>query len=143
MLLDTKPTIKPAYKTYKQLRIRKRIYMGLMWVRNALLSGEIKAKEFDMSEWWMDFDCKTPSCIGGWTEFHVNQAVDGESGCGSVDQIDPEHTTRALDLLFFPDSDAPIYDGKNPYSANRKQAAMAIDNYLNGSKNPWEGVMGA
>lgn len=146
------------------------IEKGLRWVQKQLRSRKHPV-EFDMSQFASSSckitdgkleECGTAHCIGGWLDVWLFHEVP-ERYVGLVDHVmdfdgtgertyyragDPTHrfntpegVQKRLRYLFYPEPKNPGRYYIEYEVLTKKQAIAAIDNFLEGKKNPWSGVV--
>lgn len=131
---------------------------GLLRVREALKSGVITAKQFEMDRTFGQTHCGTVGCIGGWmgTFLALRDGIDMESVHDYFDANNqpPRATLKKLKACFAPiDSAAlggkfhhlfypePVYEETQYYfgmKATPEDGIKAIDNFLAGERFPWK-----
>lgn len=130
-------------KTAEELGITQEEFDDLVWVRDALDPSKVEVElprwlEFDMRNWaWRGEDdglasCGTQACLGG--TMHLRRAARlVDKSMGDVTYADTRENdydpSRALEKLFF------VWDHNQPRSV--ELAIRAVDNFLAGSKDPW------
>ena len=94
-------------------------------VQVRLMDGRISEEQFDMCT-WPAYHSNSCGCVGFWVDKLFDR---DDTSCSDID--DP-----GLCRLFFPFGGHGAYGYALPH-----HAAQAIQNYLEGSIDPWEGVI--
>lgn len=130
-------------KTAGELGITQEEFDDLVWVRDALDPSKVEVElprwlEFDMRNWLVVPEgdmtsCGTIACLGGTMNVlrlsrRLGVGLDDVTEA-SIHEADSEHSV-ALSRLFY------NWDHKQPRST--ELAVRAVDNFLAGSKRPWD-----
>ncbi len=118
------------------LGTRELLRRGLLEVDRKYAGFEPNKHKFNMRCGMVEGDCGTVGCIGGTMYLLMNNKANFArpyyyDPMGYVDSV-----KGALHELFYP----PFIARDDGRTATVRQAIKAIDNYLAGSKKPWEGI---
>jgi hypothetical protein len=118
-------------------RLSMDVNTALKKVRDNLISGKIKEKQFDISRTFKKTSCGTVACIGGWAYVYIMGGatrVDTEEAENFIYKAPPD-----LHALFFPGGDCQ--SDINWYDITPAHAVKAIDMYLTTGKVDWQKAM--
>lgn len=112
-------------------------------VKDMLKSNKITKEQFDMS--YFDKGCGTTRCIGGWADFVLDEYSQKTTYSDPLLNLNvsPKVLNAAYNLFnAFPARHLKNKWGELPLEKlpTKKNAIVAIDNFLAGKNNPWEGV---
>jgi len=133
------PEVKIADVVRKSITSRD---LGLLLrVREDLISGKIKRREFNMETFYNPHRCGTAACIGGWMALYSymedrdlkKKDLNNIKQCLVEDRV-PHRTI--FHNLYYPYA----LDFFNWEKITRDMAVMAIDNFLAGDEDPWAAV---
>ncbi len=132
MLKPDKHTMKEIkFKTADSLQLSEPQLSALKKVLRYLEQGKIPASTFSMDFWHSKgHRCGSTHCIGGWAE--------------KLSGVTFEDHPPNLGKLFYPGTDVRNEkESDRAYRATRKEAAMALRNYLTFGKPRWRSVISA